>query len=141
MNIKQIILEEIDSFDWTEPISDGSHIKVNEDYLEIWPRFEKMFAELGVPWLDGNVYSNDYDGQIMLEIRSEDFMVDVSIDQVFTEDGEGDLITYEMYDPDEYHRTKIKGSYKPSGGDYLQPVIDKLRELVQSLIDDYKTTS
>ena len=48
-----------------------------------------------------------------------------------------------MYDPDEYHRTRIIDSYEPSasGGylSYLQPVIDELRKLVISLVDDYKT--
>jgi hypothetical protein len=90
--------------------------------------------------LEGTIQSNDYDGEMMFEIRSEDFMVDVEITQLFHEDGEGDEITWKMYDPDEYYRTVISGSYEPGGGDYLQPVIDKLRELVVSLIDDYKTT-
>jgi hypothetical protein len=106
-----------------------------------------MFNDLGYPVLEGTIQSNDYDGQMMFEIRSEDFMVDVSINQLFhnpfdiLEDGVGDLITWEMYDPDEYHRTKIKGSYEPGGGDYLQPVIDELRKLVVSLIDDYSTVN
>lgn len=140
MNIKQIIKEEIDSFDWIEAANIQVNMDLSGDYLEIWPRFERMFADLGVPWLEGTIQSDDYEGSITMEIRSEDFMVDVDIEQVFTEDGEGDLITWEMYDPDEYERTKIKGSYKPSGGDYLQPVIDKLKELVVSLVDDYKST-
>jgi hypothetical protein len=138
MNLKKIIQEEIDLFDWTKDVDIRVDIDLSNDYLEIWPKFEEMFADLGVPWIGGHVYSNDYDGKMVLEIRSEDFMVDVVITQVFHEDDEGNLITYEMYDPDEYDRTRIKDSYVP-GGDYLKPVIDKLRKFVVGLIDDYKS--
>lgn len=133
------LVKESNDFDWTKKIEADTYMDLSSDYLEIWPRFEKMFNDLGYPVLEGTIQSNDWDGEMMFEIRSEDFMVDVQITQLFHEDGVGDLITWEMYDPDEYYRTRISGEYEPGGGDYLQPVIDKLRDLVVSLIDDYKT--
>jgi len=142
MNIKQIVKEEIDSFDWATNVEPDIEINLEGDYMGVWPEFEKMLSEFreGMSWIDGEVHSSDYDGNIYMRIRTNDFEFDINIHMRFNEERGDSLITWSIEDPNANSDGSDEGEYYPqtrNGDSWMKPVIDRFREMITPLVGRY----
>ena len=139
MNIKQIIKEEMNSLGWVSKIEPDIEINLERDYMGVWPDFEKMLSEFkeGMSWIDGEVHSDDYTGDIYMRIRTIDFEFDIEINMRFNEERGDSLITWSIDDPNGNSDGSDEGEYYPytrNGDSWMKPVIDRFKEMITPLV-------
>lgn len=125
-------LNEQDDFDWIKALpGDRFDVDTTEDYVDIWPIFEKFFMDEGI-WIEsGKVKSSDYDGAFYIEVRTnkgDDITITMHMDY---DESRGDsLITYYIYLDD---RLKSNNEYYPPKEHWTTPTLDGLRILTNKL--------
>ena len=138
INIKKIILEEIGDFDWTESAHYPNSMDTSRDYMGVWPRFEEMLSELDIPYIEGEIHGDDYEGKTWMRIRTLYFEFDVYIRFEYDQTIENGTVYWSIVDPNEDSDGDFEGRHSLVTHDYLQPIIDKLREMAEPLVEKRK---
>lgn len=136
MDIKQIIKEELDDFEWvreTQP-SDFSNLDTTKDYMNVWPQFKKMFVELDIPYVEGIVESDDYEGSCELLLKNDYFEFEIYANFVYDEGTiETGVVNWSIQNLKKYGY--VKGQHSLVTHDWLKPIVDKLREMIINSIN------
>ena len=139
--IKHIIREEINDFDWAKSINNPNRMDTSRDYMGVWPKFEEMLSELDIPYIEGEIQGDDYEGRTWMRIRTLYFEFDVSIRFEYDQTIESGTVFWSIADPNENSDGSFSGEHSLVTHDWIQPVVDKLRETVKPLVEKRKRES
>ena len=133
MNIKNIIKEEMD---WIDNFKTETEIKVDttRDYMGIWEHFENMLSELGIPWIEGDVRSDDYSGDSWMRVKTQYFEFDIEIQMRYEEERGDSRIYWSIYHTSGWTKDRDTGEYYPPGGPWVIPVVDEFKKKIIPII-------
>jgi hypothetical protein len=93
MNIKKIIREEVDDFDWVKGETGNKIVKSNKDYWGWWEYYgSKLFNNLNIPSYDIQIESSDYDGYIQVSLSILDLKGEFYLKQDCRQIGVGEVV-------------------------------------------------
>jgi hypothetical protein len=143
--IKKILKEEKDKdWDFMNDITNPYEgVRTSNDYMEVWDELAYEFQESCVPLTKGYVISNDYDGEIDIEIytpvsesqprggRIRIFMEVTNITDEMEWDMEWsfDMFSNTSYESEEVVRSEQGQFYSGGMRTILQPVRDEIKKL------------
>ena len=138
MNLKKIIKEEIGDFDWAKSVNNPNRMDTSRDYMGVWPQFEEMLSELDIPYIEGEIDGDDYEGKTWMRIRTLYFEFDVYIRFEYDQTIESGTVYWSIVDPNEDSDGDFEGRHSLVTHDYLKPIVDKLREMAEPLVEKRK---
>ena len=128
MNNK-FIREGIEDFNWVEDVESGfTKVDTSRDYIGVWPKFEEMLSTLGVTKLEGNLETDDYDGNFTLTLKNDYF--DYKIYASYNYDYSNESGTVDWYIKDLTKGRTFKGQHRLETHDWLEPIVSKLKGLI-----------
>jgi hypothetical protein len=92
INIRRIIKEEVDDFDWAKGETGNKIVKSDKDYWGWWRHSgSKLFNKLNIPSYEIEIKSSDYDGTIEIVLSIGNLKGEFYLSQNCTQIGGGEV--------------------------------------------------
>jgi len=135
MDIKKIIKEEIDGFDWIDGVSPQYNIDTKHDHMRLWSSLKEVLEKYNISVENGEVHYDDYEGEGWVNLDTNMGFIEIGLTSYYDQEENTITCTYNIYHD---NRKMFDEKYEPGFGHPYQRLFDKLEELFPTMLKRYE---